>query len=78
MVIDEVFPNPTVKQVAFEIRFPNLFYIEDKISDLQFKVMNKFPESELILDMPLAFINRGQKSGFQPPPNFGKDFGVIY
>jgi hypothetical protein len=39
MAIEEVFPNPTVKQVAFEIRFPNLFYLESKIGELQVKIM---------------------------------------
>ena len=28
---DEVFPNPTVKEVVFEIRFPSLFYMESRI-----------------------------------------------
>ena len=31
MAINEVFPNPTVKKVIFQIRFPNLFFIESKI-----------------------------------------------
>ncbi len=49
MPIDEVFPNPTVKQVIFQIRFPNLFYIESKIGELQVKIMQEFPESSLML-----------------------------
>lgn len=47
MTIKEVFPNATVKQVVFQLRFPNLFYIESKIADLQVDIMEKFPESEL-------------------------------
>lgn len=47
MAIDEVFPNPTVKLVAFEIRYPNLFFLESKIGDLQLKIMEQFPESAL-------------------------------
>lgn len=43
----EIFPNPTVKQVIFQIRFPNLFYLESKIGELQLKVMKEFPEAEL-------------------------------
>jgi len=45
----EIFPNPMVKQVAFEVRFPNLFFIEGRIGDFQVKVMKDFPQSELIL-----------------------------
>lgn len=47
MTISEIFPNPTVKQVIFQIRFPNLFYVENKIGDYQLKIMTQFPESEL-------------------------------
>jgi len=39
MAIAEIFPNPTVKSVFFEVRFPNLFYLEAKIGDLQLKVL---------------------------------------
>lgn len=48
MRITEVFPNPTVKQVIFQITFPNLFYIESKIGDLQLQLMDQFPESGII------------------------------
>ena len=47
MSIDEVFPNPTVKQVVFQIRFPNLFYVENKMGDFQLKIMSEFPDSAL-------------------------------
>ena len=47
MTIDEVFSNPTVKQVLFQIRFPNLFYIESKIGEYQLKIMKRFPESSM-------------------------------
>ncbi len=46
-MIDEVFPRPTVKTVIFQIRFPNLFYIESKIGEIQLKIMDEFPESSL-------------------------------
>jgi uncharacterized protein (TIGR04255 family) len=49
MTINEIFPNPTVKQVAFEIIFPNLFYMEKNIGDLQVKIMEEFPQSALLL-----------------------------
>ena len=47
MPIDEIFPYPTVKQVIFQVRFPNLFYIESKVGDLQMRIMREFPESRL-------------------------------
>jgi len=55
MAITEVFPNPTVKQVSFEIRFPNLFFIESKIGELQIRIMDKFPESALLFQRQLLF-----------------------
>ena len=59
MPITEIFPNPTVKQVIFQIRFPNLFYIESKIGDLQVEIMNTFPESSLSFQQPLVIANLG-------------------
>ena len=48
MSIGEVFPYPTVKKVIFQVRFPNLFFIENKIGEIQLKIMNQFPDSKLI------------------------------
>jgi uncharacterized protein (TIGR04255 family) len=48
MTITEVFPNPTVKQVVFQIKFPSLFYLEGKMGDLQLKLMSEFPESAIL------------------------------
>jgi uncharacterized protein (TIGR04255 family) len=48
MAINEVFVNPTVKQVIFQIIFPNLFYMENKIGEFQLKIMKEFPESILL------------------------------
>lgn len=53
MTQNEIFPNPTVKQVIFAIQFPNLFFIESKIGELQMKIMNNFPESALIFQRSL-------------------------
>lgn len=55
----EIYLNPTVKQVVTEIRFPNLFYIERKIGDLQLKIMKVFPESKLIFRRQLLFADIG-------------------
>ncbi|MBL7075548.1 TIGR04255 family protein [candidate division KSB1 bacterium] len=60
MSINEVFPNPTVKQVIFQIRFPNLFYMESKIiGDLQLKIMKEFPQSTLLFRRQLLFADIG-------------------
>ncbi len=48
----EVFPNPLVKQVIFAIRYPNLFFLGDRIGDFQVRVMKEFPKSELLLRRP--------------------------
>jgi len=49
MSIKEVFKNPTVKQVLFQIIYPSFFGIESKIGDLQIKIMEKFPKSALLI-----------------------------
>ena len=59
MAINEVFPNPTVKQVIFQIRYSNLFYIENKIGDLQMKLMEEFPESSLLYHQKLRVTDKG-------------------
>lgn len=59
MPINEIFPNPTVKQVIFQIRFPNLFFIENKIGDIQLKIMDKFPKSALLFQRELLLVNLG-------------------
>ncbi len=55
MSVDEVFPNPTVKQVVFQIRFPSLFYIETKIGEYQFAIMSSFPKSEVVFQRQVVF-----------------------
>lgn len=66
MVITEVFPNPTVKQVAFELKFPNLFYLENKIGDFQMKIMGDYPKSELLYRRNIVFADLGPKGDFKP------------
>ncbi len=68
---NEIYPNPTVKEVHFEIRFPNLFYIETKIGELLVKIMDKFPESKLILQHQFLLADTGLGGKFQPPPDLG-------
>lgn len=59
MTIDKIYPNPTVKQVIFQIKFPNLFYMEKKIGDLQVKIMEKFPQSSLLFRQQIVFADIG-------------------
>jgi len=73
MAIKEIFPNPTVKQVVFEIRFPNLFYIENKIGDLQIKIMKEFPKSNLLYRRQLLFADLGPEEKLEHiDEKFGK------
>lgn len=48
MALTEIFQFPTVKKVIFQIRFPNLFYLDSKIGDFQMKIMKDFPKSGVI------------------------------
>jgi len=59
MTSDEVFPNPLVKEVVFQIRFPNLFFLADRIGDFQVKVMKEFPKSELLLRRHFLLTDEG-------------------
>jgi uncharacterized protein (TIGR04255 family) len=56
---NEIFPRPTVKQVIFQIRFPNLFYLESKIGELQLRIMEEFPESSLLIRRQVVFADVG-------------------
>jgi len=76
MARDEVFVKPTVKEVHFEIRFPNLFYMESKIGDLQVRIMEKFPESKLILQHQVLLADTGLGGKIQPPPDLGDSEAV--
>ena len=42
--------------MAFEVRFPNLFFIEARIGDFQVRVMKDFPQSELVLRRNFMFV----------------------
>ena len=59
MSIDKIYPNPTVKKVIFQIKFPNLFYMENKIGDLQLKIMEIFPQSSLLFRQQVVFADIG-------------------
>jgi len=65
---DEVYPNPTVREVHFEIRFPNLFFIEGKIGDFQLGIMKEFPQSKLLLRRHLVFADVGPEAKLEQLP----------
>ncbi|APV43634.1 hypothetical protein Dform_00274 [Dehalogenimonas formicexedens] len=61
MAIKEIFPHPTVTQVIFQIRFPNLLFLEGKMGDFQLKIMKQFPESNVVFRRQFAWIDVGPK-----------------
>ncbi len=64
----ELFTNPTVKTVIFQIKFPNLFYLENKIGDFQQKIIKDFSNSKLLFQKQFAFA-----FGTEPPPSNFKE-----
>ena len=68
MAINEVFPNPTVKGVHFEMRFPNLFYLERRIGDFQTEIMKEFPESKLVIRRQFLLADLGPNSTIEDRP----------
>lgn len=75
MAITEVFQNPTVKQVVFQIRYPNLFFIESRIGELQLKIMKEFPESNLLFRRQVVFVDAGPDAKIDELPSDLKEQG---
>ncbi|MFA5031437.1 MAG: TIGR04255 family protein [bacterium] len=75
MAINEVFPKPTVKQVIFGIRFPNLFYMENKIGSLQEKIMKQFPKSALVYRRQIVIADMGPKVKIEDIKDLDKGLG---
>ncbi len=69
MSIDEIFPNPTVKTVVFQITFPNMFSLENKIGDFQVKILDKFQNSSLLYRRQLLFADVGSDGKYSLPPS---------
>ena len=69
VLIDEVFSRPTVKTAIFQIRFPNLFYLESKIGEMQIKIMDEFPESSLQIRRNILFADLGPNVSFKDLPS---------
>lgn len=64
----EIFLHPTVKVVHFEIKFPNLFSIDNKIGDFQDKIIMHFPDSSQILTRQLLFADTGLEGKLETVP----------
>jgi len=76
MSTNEVFPHPTVKQVIFQIRFPNLFAMPTLVGQYQTKIMEKFPESSLAQMSTVLIAEMGPGAKLEPPPNLPEP-GVV-
>jgi uncharacterized protein (TIGR04255 family) len=61
MPITEIFPKPLVKQVIFEARYPSLFFMEDKIGDIQLKLFDQgyFTDAKIIHRKGIIFADIG-------------------
>lgn len=64
----EVFKYPTVKEVAFEVRFSEIFFMEKMIGDFQLEIMESFPISKK-LEKPYTIIFEGENSKFAETSN---------
>lgn len=53
------YKKPTVKTVIFQIRFSNLFMIENIIGEFQANILEKFPESHFTVRRELLFADVG-------------------
>jgi uncharacterized protein (TIGR04255 family) len=72
----EVFTYPTVKQVVFEVRYPNLFSVENKIGDFQEKIISEFPESLALHRRQMIFADIGPEGKLMSlPDQFGQESG---
>jgi uncharacterized protein (TIGR04255 family) len=65
---EEVFRYPTVKEVAFEIKFPHLFSIENRIGDFQEKIILQFPDSAQVLHRQVMFADTGLEGKIETVP----------
>jgi uncharacterized protein (TIGR04255 family) len=50
----EVFKNAPLVEVAYELRFPSLFYIPQAIGEFQIKIMDDFPKASQLLTTQFA------------------------
>lgn len=57
MAFQSVFQYPTIKQVVFQVRYPTLFYLDNKIGDIQIKLMERFPKSSILTRRQMIVAN---------------------
>ena len=70
---DELFPYPTVKEVDFEIRYPILFSIENKIGDFQQLILNEFPEAQQVFEKVFSgAVSIAKESGIDERPEMAR------
>lgn len=67
MAITEVFPNPTVAKVIFQIRFTNLFAIENLIGEYQAAIMDRYEESNLLIRRNFLIANLAPGQAIEGP-----------
>jgi len=68
---DEIFTNPPLHEVAFEVRFPHLFYINQRIGEFQLDIMDDFPKSSQTFEHAFAIDERiAVKENENPIPSW--------
>lgn len=67
-MVDKIYPNPTVKKVIFQITFPSLFSLENKMGDIQERIMKEFPDSKLLLRSGFIVTDIGSDQKIELPP----------
>lgn len=65
----KVYKKPTVKTVIFQIKFSNLFIIENRIGEFQAKIVNKFPDSSFSMRRELLFADVGPEFKMEHIPS---------
>lgn len=65
MPLDEIFSRPLVREVVFQVRYPNLFFIENKIGELQLSILKSFPESALLLRKDFVIAQQVSGTGME-------------
>jgi uncharacterized protein (TIGR04255 family) len=69
MVDEKIYSNPTVKQVIFQITFPSLFSLENRMGEIQEKIMKEFPDSKMLLRSGFIVADIGSNQKIELPPD---------
>jgi len=65
----KVYRKPTVKKVIFQIKFSNLFIIENRIGEFQTKILKRFPDSSFTIRRELLFADVGPEFKMEHIPS---------